>query len=91
MDNLELDPAVLETTATVIEGYCNRQKSIMDDYLSSITSLSSEWQDDETLGPLIEEIRRMKTSVINVMDEIMAIYPNYFRNKAAQIGSRPKL
>lgn len=90
MDVLDLDPAVLEATAAIVEGYCNRQKSIMDDYLSSASSLSSEWTDDQTLGPLLEEIKRMKNNVITLMDEIRATYPRYFRDKAEQIRNRPK-
>lgn len=91
MDILDLDPAVLESTATIVEGYCHRQKSIMDDYLNSTSSLSSEWTDDQTLGPLLEEIRRMKNIVTTLMDEISATYPRYFRDKAEQIRNRPKL
>lgn len=91
MDILDLDPTVLESTATIVEGYCNRQKSIMDEYLSSISSLSSEWTDDQTLGPLLEEIKRMKSSVTTIMDEISATYPKYFRDKAEQIRNRPKM
>ena len=67
MDVLDLDPAVLESTAAIVEGYCNRQKSIMDDYLSSTSSLSSDWTDDQTLGPLLEEIKRMKNNVTTLM------------------------
>ena len=90
MDVLNLDPAVLESTAAIVEGYFNRQKSIMDDYLSSTSSLSSDWTDDQTLGPLLEEIKRMKNNVTTLMDEIRATYPRYFRDKAEQIRNRPK-
>ena len=90
MDVLDLDPAVLESTAAIVEGYCNRKKSIIDDYLSSTSSLSSDWTDDQTLGPLLEEIKRMKNNVTTLMDEIRATYPRYFRDKAEQIRNRPK-
>ena len=89
MDVLDLDPEVLDTTATIIEGYCARQKSIMDDYLSGTMSLATDWTDDKTLGPLLEEINRMKSSVAGIMDEIRATYPAYFRSKADQIRNRP--
>ncbi len=91
MDILDLDPAVLETTATIIEGYCGRQKTIMAEYLSCANSLSAEWTDDQTLGPLLEEIRRMRSSVITLMDEISGTYPRYFRDKAEQIRNRPRM
>lgn len=90
MDVLDLDPSVLDATATIVESYCNRQKSVMDDYLSSTSSLSSEWTDDQTLGTLLEEIKRMRNNVITLMDEIMATYPRYFKDKAEQIRNRPK-
>ncbi|MDE6435209.1 MAG: hypothetical protein K2L07_13375 [Lachnospiraceae bacterium] len=90
MDILDLNPEVLESTASIIEGYCNRQKSIMADYLSSTASLSSDWTDDQTLGSMLEEIKQMKNAVEGVMDEILTAYPNYFRSKAEQIRNRPK-
>ena len=90
MDVLDLNPEVLEAIASIVEGYCNRQKSIMSDYMSKTSSLSGEWTDDQTLGPLLEEINQMKSAVEGVMDEILSIYPNYFRGKAEQIRNRPK-
>ena len=90
MDVLDLDPAVLEATATIIEGYCAKQQSIMDEYLSKTSALSSEWTDDQTLGTLLAEIRRLRDDVTNVMDQIKSAYPGYFRSKAEQIRSRPK-
>lgn len=90
MDILELDPSVLDTTAVIIEGYCAKQTSIMDDYLSNTNSLSSDWTDDQTLGPLLEEIKRMRNSVVSIMEEIRRTYPQYFREKAEHIRQRPK-
>ncbi len=90
MDDLSLDPDVLETTASIIEGYCSRQTDIMDSYLSDTTSLSSEWSDDQTLGKLLEEIKILRGNVVNVMNEIRGAYPSFFRKKAEQIRSRPK-
>lgn len=90
MDVLDLDPAVLEATASIIEGYCAKQQSIMDNYLSSTSALSGEWTDDQTLGTLLAEIKRMRDEVTNIMDQIKAAYPKYFRSKAEQIRSRPK-
>ena len=91
MDILDLDPEVLDATASVIEGYCNRQKSIMDDYLSNTSALASEWTDDKTLGPLLEEIKMLKNSVVSLMDEIKTKYPAYFREKAEVIRNRPTM
>lgn len=90
MDNLDLSPEALDTTAGIIEGYCNKQKSIMQKYLSETSSLSSEWTDDQTLGKLLEEIKQIKSSVESVMEEILSAYPNYFRNKANIIRNRPR-
>lgn len=89
MDVFDLDPAVLDSTASIVESYCRRQCDIMDDYLSYIYSLSSEWDDDVTMGKLLEEIRQMKHNVEGVMDEIRGTYPGFFRMKAEQIRNRP--
>ena len=90
MDIFDLDPTVLETTASIIEVYCVKQKEIMDDYLSNTTSLTSDWDDDKTMGMMLEEIRQMRNSVESLMDEIRATYPPFFKKKAEQIRQRPK-
>ena len=90
MDVFDFDPAVLEATASIVEGYCLKQCEIMDDYMDNMASLSSEWDDDVTMGKLLEEIRQLKSSVESVMDEIRANYPGFFRQKAEQIRNRPK-
>lgn len=91
MDVFDLNPEVLETTATIVEGYCKKQCEIMDDYMSYISSLSSEWDDDVTMGKLLEEIRQMRHSVENVMDEIRANYPGYFRKRPNRSATDPNL
>ena len=90
MDILDLDPEVLDTTADIVEGYCNRQTAIMDEYLSNTSSLASEWTDDQTFGSLLEEVKSLKDSVVTLMDEIRGTYPQYFRERADFIRRRPK-
>ena len=85
---LELDANALESTANIIEAYCGAQKGLMDEYLANIMSLYSGWNDDKTFGPLLEEIKRMKSNVEVVMDEIRSKYPAYFRMKAEMIRNR---
>ena len=89
MDKLVLSPEVLDAVASIVEGYCNKQKSIMDAYLSQTAALSSEWTDNRTMGTMLEEIRILKRKVEDVMDEIKGTYPREFRDKASQIRSRP--
>ena len=91
MNALDINPEVLEQTAKIIESYCQNQKNIMRDYLRKISSLSSEWTDDVTLGSLIREITQLEKSVNDIMNEILESYPNFFRKKAEQIRNRPKL
>ena len=91
MDILELNPDVLDAVANIVEGYCSKQKSIMDTYLGNTAALSAEWTDDQTLGTMLEEIKHLKSNVEAVMDEIRATYPAYFRDRANYIRSRPKM
>ena len=91
MDILDLDPEVLDTTAGVVEAYCNRQTTIVNEYLSNTMALSSEWTDDQTFGSLLEEVKRLKDGVVKLMDEIRGTYPQYFRERAEFIRRRPKI
>ena len=89
MDELSLSPEVLDATADIIEGYCYKQIAVMDNYLNSVSAMRSEWTDDRSIGPMLEEIRRMKSEVEQLMDEIRSRYPSYFRAKADIIRNRP--
>ena len=91
MTDLDLDPNVLDATATIIEGYCQKQQIIIDDFLRNTASLSYEWTDDRTLGTLIEEIKTLRNRVVDVMNGIRNVYPPFFREKAEQIRHRPTM
>ena len=49
-----------------------------------------EWQDDETIGKLLQEIRMLSNSVDKVMDIMRIKYPEYFKKQAEIIRQRPK-
>ncbi len=91
MDNLDLNPEALEATAQIVEGYCFQQIEIMDRYLDNINSLRSEWDDDRTIGSLVEEIAGIRRGVQSVMEQILGEYPAYFRRKAELIRMRPTI
>ena len=91
MSVLDLDPNVLESTATIIEEYCRRQAAIMDDYLANASSLSYDWTDDKTLGTMLEEIKVLRNRVMDVMNDIRTVYPRFFREKAELIRQRPSM
>lgn len=91
MDNLILDADSLFALADVIYGYCAHQKETLNVYYAQIMALESEWRDDETFGAIAEEINKLKTNAIFVLDEINDIYPKYFREKARLILSRPTM
>ena len=91
MTVLDLDPDVLDTTATIVEGYCRKQQEIMESYLRNTASLSYEWTDDKTLGTLLEEIKALRNRVAEVMNTICQIYPPYFKEKAEEIRRRPTM
>ena len=90
MDNLDLDPNVLDAVANIIVLYCNKQKAIMDDYKIKMHSLSYDWQDDETIGRLLQEIDVLSKSVEDIMDVIRINYPEYFKKRAEIIRHTPK-
>lgn len=89
MDALKLDPNLLDETAQAITNYCNMQNQVIEDYLSKMSALQGQWTDDQTIGPLLEEIRNLKTSVVELMGQINGYYPGYFRQKAEEIRNRP--
>ena len=90
MDEMTLDPNVLDAPADIIVIYCNKQKLIMDEYMRKMQSLSYEWQDDETIGKLLQEIRMLSNSVDKVMDIMSIKYPEYFKKQSEIIRQRPK-
>lgn len=89
-DDMTLDDAALEEVANMIVFYCNSQRGIIRDYLQKMNSLSSEWRDDETMGKVLNEVQVLAKSVERIMDTVQFKYPQYFRERAAQIRARPK-
>ena len=90
MDDMILDPNVLDVTADLIVIYCNKQKLVVDDYMRKMQSLSYEWEDEETIGRLLQEIRMLSNSVDRVMDIMRIKYPEYFKKQAEIIRHRTK-
>lgn len=89
-DDLVLDDKALEEIANIVVQYCSTQRGIIRDYLQKMNGLSSEWQDDETMGKVLNEVRMLSNSVERIMDTVQFKYPQYFRERAALIRSRPK-
>ena len=91
MDVLALDPNMLDATADIIIQYCLRQKTIIDEYMRKMNTLSYEWQDDETLGQLLQEVKILSNSVNKALDIMRIQYPPYFKKQAELIRHRPTL
>lgn len=89
-DILDLDPNVLDQTALLIEMYCKKQIEITNEYLKGISSLNDQWNDEETIGRLIQEIKLLNGKIENITDEICKTYPPFFKEKAELIRRRPK-
>lgn len=81
-DELVLDDKALEEIANLVVLYCNNQQGIINEYLQRMNSLSNEWQDDETMGKVLQEVRVLTNNVERIMDLIRFKYPQYFREKA---------
>ncbi len=89
MDELTLDADVLLDTAEVIGEYCDLQKSTIEEYYANIMSLQAEWCDDDSFGSMVADIASLKARLVSIFDEIRTTYPQYFREKAQYILTRP--
>lgn len=89
MDELVLDDATLLVIADVINGYCAKQRDIVNNYYAKIITLDSDWQDDDTFSSLVGEIALLKSQAIETVDLINDVYPKYFRARAQHISDRP--
>lgn len=89
MEDLVLDADTLFGIADVVDGYCAKQREVINVYYAQIMALESEWRDDETFGSLVEELNSLKTQALALIEEIYETYPKYFRKRAQQILERP--
>ena len=89
MDDLVLDAESLFNIADVIDGYCAKQREVVNVYYAQIMALESEWRDDETFGSMVEELTSLRNKAIAAIEEVYEVYPKYFRNRAQQILDRP--
>ena len=90
MDNLLLDAEILFSTADIVDNYCAKQRETINMYYAQIMALESEWEDDETFGGIVEEIRRLRSQILAIIEQVYTTYPKYFRERAQQIIARPK-
>ena len=88
---LDLNPDVLDNVASVIENYIKQQNGLIEDYLSKMVNLQKEWNDDETIGKVLIEIRMIVNVMEEIESEILKIYPKFFREKAQEIRVRPTI
>lgn len=88
MDDLILDAESLFNIADIIDGYCARQREVVNVYHAQILALESEWQDDETFGSLVGELNLLRAQALNLIDEIYETYPKYFRQRAQRVLER---
>lgn len=89
-DIMNLNPDVLDNVADAIEKYIFLQNKIIDEYVDNMHGLQKDWDDAETIGKVLFEIRQIVKTIIDVEDEILRVYPKYFREKANEIRMRPK-
>ena len=87
-DDLVLDDNALEEIATFLVLYCNQQQVTINEYMQKMNSLSSDWQDDETIGKVLQEVRILNNNLEKIMSIIRYKYPQYFRKKAQEIRNR---
>ena len=88
-DIMNLNPDVLENVADVIEKYISIQNKTIEDYVDRMHNLQREWDDDETIGKILNEIRLIVNVITDIEDEILKTYPKYFRERAQEIRKRP--
>lgn len=91
MDNLILDPEALNSAASIIEGYCAKQREVINEYYNNIMTLRSEWVDDETFGDMVRELDLLRSAALDSIDGIYRTYPDTFRRLANMIRSRPAM
>lgn len=89
MDDLVLDAESLFNIADIIDGYCTKQREVVNVYHAQIMALESEWRDDETFGTMVQELNGLRTQALAIIDEVYETYPKYFRARAQQILERP--
>lgn len=89
MDDLVLDAESLFNIADIIDGYCAKQREVVNVYHAQIMALESEWRDDETFGTMMQELNALRTQAIAILDEVYEVYPKYFRQRAQRILERP--
>ena len=89
MSKLTLDPQMLEQTANIIEDYTKIQLQIIAEFQTKMLSIKDQWNDDETVGRLFEEVDLLKRQAEEIICSITAYYPAYFREKALSLIGRP--
>lgn len=85
IDEMKIDPNVLEYTRVLIDGYIKKQQNLLVEYRSKIHSLGQAWNDDSGYGEMEKKVERFIKNSVEVLETINTTYKKFLWDEVIDI------
>ena len=85
IDEMKIDPNVIEFTRVLIERYIRKQQTLLTEYNSKIRSLGQSWNDDTGFGETEKKVELFTKNSVEVLENISTTYRKFLWDEVIDI------
>lgn len=85
IDEMKIDPNVLEFTRVLIDRYIKKQQTLLTEYHSKIRSLAQAWNDDSGYGEMEKKIELFTKNSVETLETINTTYRKFLWDEVIDI------
>jgi len=85
IDEMKIDPNVIEFTRVLIERYIRKQQTLLTEYNSKIRSLGQSWNDDTGFGEMEKKVELFTKNSVEVLENISTTYRKFLWDEVIDI------
>lgn len=85
IDEMKIDPDVIEYTRVLIERYIRKQQTLLTEYNSKIRSLGQSWNDDTGFGEMEKKVELFTKNSVEVLENISTTYRKFLWDEVIDI------
>lgn len=85
IDEMKIDPNVLELTRVFIDRYIRKQQDLLREYHSKIRQLGQAWNDDLGFGEMEKSVDRFTENSIETLETISTTYRKFLWDEVIDI------
>ena len=85
LDQMKIDPNVIEFFISVIDNYSREQEEILNDYISKMKRIYNDWDDPEGYVEMMKEMEHVSKKSIKILEQIRTTYKKFYYDEVLDI------